>query len=96
MNLVCGVNGEPWTADNPLYVCHHCGMPVCLQDGLTIGSDDAFDASDEPVYRAAMHCPGCARDHSGNKRTYSGWIDPRTIEEAARENARRARAQGSS
>jgi hypothetical protein len=103
MNVVCGVNGEPWTEENPLFVCHHCGMPVCLRDGLTNGADDAFDGSDEPVYRAAMHCPACARAHTGSRRMYSGWVDPKVLEAAARENAKwtdveqsQARAQGSS
>jgi hypothetical protein len=96
MDVVCGVNGEPWTKENPLFVCHHCGMPVCLRDGLTHPSDEDFDGSDEPVYRAAMHCPGCARGHSGSRRMYSGgWVDPKVIEAANRENAKRAAAEQS-
>ena len=81
MKVSCGVNGEPWTVENPLYLCHHCGMPVCLRHGRIIGSDDAFGAPEkleyraaiEKVdYRAAMHCPTCVRDHPGGRRAYSG------------------------
>jgi hypothetical protein len=84
MNVVCGVNGEPWKEDNPLFVCHHCGMPVCQADGLTVGADDAFDASDRPVHRAAMHCPQCASENHPRARTYSGWIDPKAQQAVAR------------
>ena len=52
MNVSCGVNGEPWTAENPLYLCHHCGMPVCLQHGRVIGADDAFAASDAALTKS--------------------------------------------
>lgn len=112
MKVSCGVNGEPWTVENPLYLCHHCGMPVCLRHGRIIGSDDAFGAPEkleyraaiEKVdYRAAMHCPTCVRDHPGGRRAYSGsWIDQRMWDEANRENTKRdaaaaeARAKGKS
>jgi hypothetical protein len=89
VKVSCGVNGEPWTDENPLFLCHHCGMPVCLRHGKIIGSDEVFAASEEADYRAAMHCPTCARDHPGGKRAYSGsWIDPRMKEEAVRENSK--------
>ena len=52
MNVICGVNGETWQQVE-LFLCHHCGMPVCAEHGVTIGADDAFDASQEPVSRAA-------------------------------------------
>jgi hypothetical protein len=90
VKVSCGVNGEPWTAENPLFLCHHCGMPVCLQHGKIIGSDDGFAASEKADYRAAMHCPTCVRDHPGGKRAYSGsWIDQRMRDEAERENSKR-------
>jgi hypothetical protein len=99
MNISCGVNGEPWTAENPLYLCHHCGMPVCLKHGRIIGTDEAFAAPERaddlaPIqkvdYRAAMHCPTCVRDHPGGRRAYSGgWIDQRIRDEANKENAKR-------
>lgn len=94
MNVSCGVNGEPWTAENPLYLCHHCGMPVCLQHGRVIGADDAFAASDKLDHRPAMHCPTCIRDHPGGRRAYSGsWLDPKgVLEDAARERTKRAAA----
>lgn len=90
MNVSCGVNGEPWTAENPLYLCHHCGMPVCLQHGRVIGADDAFAASDKLDHRPAMHCPTCVRDHPGGRKAYSGsWLAPGVLEDAAREKAKR-------
>ena len=90
MKVSCGVNGEPWTDENPLFLCHHCGMPVCLRHGKIIGSDEVFAPTEKADYRAAMHCPTCARDHPGGKKAYSGsWIDPRMKEEAERENSKR-------
>jgi hypothetical protein len=101
MNVACGVNNEPWTEENPLFLCHHCGMPVCLKDGVTVGSDGAFDAAEEPVQRAAMHCPGCARTHHRSDRSWTnGWIDPKALQaeakRAAAERDRARAAQGSS
>ena len=37
MNVICGVNGETWQQVE-LFLCHHCGMPVCAKDGVTIGA----------------------------------------------------------
>jgi hypothetical protein len=102
MNVVCGVNGESWGRDTPLYVCHHCGMPVCAKDGVTIAADEAFDASDAPMTRAAMHCPGCANEYHRGARRYTGWVDPRAAQSTARAapapavvGQNRARALGS-
>jgi hypothetical protein len=85
MNVICSVNGEQWDRRTPLYVCHHCGMPICAQHGLTIGADDAFDASDSPVSRAAMHCPACAEKHHRGVQWYHGWTDPKSVAPAVQQ-----------
>lgn len=82
MNVICGVNGETWQQVQ-LFLCHHCGMPVCAEHGVTIGADDAFDASQEPVSRAAMHCPACAEAYHRGAGRYHGWSDPRAAPRAA-------------
>jgi hypothetical protein len=41
MILKCGINGET-RDDDQIFVCHHCGMPVCEEHGWVVGSDDAF------------------------------------------------------
>lgn len=81
MNVICGVNGEPWQ-EVELFVCHHCGMPVCARDGVTIAADDAFDATEEPVSRAAMHCPSCAEGYHRGAARYHGWTDPKRAQVA--------------
>jgi hypothetical protein len=70
MILTCGVRGEAEAKDHPIFVCHHCGMPVCASHGWVVPSDDAFhdsrdtrvnrDTASKPGSRAAMHCPRCA------------------------------------
>jgi hypothetical protein len=94
MNVICSVNGEQWDGRTPLYVCHHCGMPVCEQHGWTVGSDDDFDASDAPVSRAAMHCPGCAEEYHRGAHRYHGWTDPKAVPSAARATTAPAAAHG--
>ena len=84
MNVICGVNGEPWDDSNPLYVCHHCGMPVCAQHGWTVAADDAFDDSNAPVSRTAMHCPQCADEYHRGATRYHGWMDPKLPQAARR------------
>jgi hypothetical protein len=83
MNVICGVNGETWQ-EAEIFVCHHCGMPVCTRDGVTIANDDAFDASHAPVSRAAMHCPTCAEEYHRGGARYHGWTDPRAVAAPAR------------
>lgn len=88
MTVTCGVNSEAETGVHPMYVCHHCGMPVCEQHGWVVTVDDAFgdgssqrsrDATDISTLapRAAMHCPKCADEfHKGTDR-HHGWTDSR-------------------
>lgn len=87
MNISCGVYGEPESDENPLYVCHHCGMPVCERHGWTVPADDAFHASDDPVSRAAMHCPRCASEYHSGATRYHGWTDPRAARVARQSGA---------
>jgi len=87
MNVSCGVNSEAETAARPMFVCHHCGMPVCEEHGWVVTADDAFDDGSgqrsrgtreisAPVSRAAMHCPRCAEEfHKGADRRH-GWAPP--------------------
>jgi hypothetical protein len=83
VNVICGVNGESWQ-EAELFLCHHCGMPVCARDGVTIAADDAFDVSQEPVSRAAMHCPSCADEYHRGAARYHGWTDPKRVQVAIR------------
>lgn len=88
MNVTCGVNSEAETVDRPMFVCHHCGMPVCEEHGWVVTADEAFDDGSSkrsrgtreisaPVSRIAMHCPSCADEfHKGTDRRHS-WAPPR-------------------
>lgn len=44
MIIKCGINGED-QHDSRIFVCHHCGMPVCEEHGWVVASDDAFAGS---------------------------------------------------
>lgn len=89
MILTCGVRGEPETEDHPVFVCHHCGMPVCEQHGWVVSADGAFfdppESRDNAAKkegkagpRAAMHCPGCLdKYHSRVLDKRHGWADRR-------------------
>jgi hypothetical protein len=49
MNVKCGINGETLT-EQQLFVCHHCGMPVCEEHGWVVTADDAFaDSASAPT-----------------------------------------------
>ncbi|GAA0726976.1 hypothetical protein GCM10010199_39020 [Dactylosporangium roseum] len=41
MNVNCGINGESRHVSQ-IFLCHHCGMPVCAEHGWVVVSDDAF------------------------------------------------------
>ena len=62
MILKCAERGEVESETQPIFVCHHCGMPVCGTCG-TVLDDDDFDDSEEPLGRAAVHCTTHARYH---------------------------------
>lgn len=59
MTLTCAVNGEQETRDHPMFVCHHCGKPVCADHGWVVPADYAFDDSDEdsekPLWQRVLH-----------------------------------------
>jgi hypothetical protein len=74
VKLRCGVNAERESETRPIFVCHHCGMPVCEEHGWVLLTDDAFDEAEEPVSRSAMHCPECAGDyHPRGASRRRGW-----------------------
>jgi len=75
MSVKCG-NGEN-LADRLILVCHHCGMPMCEEHGWILSADDAFDDSNTPVSRAAMHCRDCAEDYHKGAAKHHRWPDPR-------------------
>jgi hypothetical protein len=77
MSVICGVNSEPETNNNPIFVCHHCGMPICQQHGWILTADDAFAGSSTPVSRAAIHCQKCADDFHRGAPRHHGWADPK-------------------
>lgn len=54
MTLKCE-NGEDGEG-GLIFVCHHCGVPVCENHGWIISPDDAFYDPDPRVSQAAMHC----------------------------------------
>jgi hypothetical protein len=41
MNVKCGINGESRHVSQ-IFLCHHCGMPVCEEHGWVVVVDDAF------------------------------------------------------
>ena len=55
MKLKCGVHAERESETRPIFVCHHCGMPVCEEHGWVVLADDAFDEVEEPVSRSPAH-----------------------------------------
>jgi hypothetical protein len=75
MMLKCGLGGEE-QSDQLIFVCHHCGMPVCDAHGWVVLADDAFDDSHQPVPRAAMHCRDCVEDYHKNAHKQHGWLAP--------------------
>jgi hypothetical protein len=93
MTLKCTVDGRAEDLNHVIFVCHHCGRPVCEQHGLVVPADDAFAASgEEPDRRtlqsaaqavkhpqAAMHCKQCAEKEHRGVRAHPGWTDPRTV-----------------
>jgi hypothetical protein len=106
MTLKCSEDGRPedLSQNRAIYVCHHCGRPVCQDHGLVVSADDAFDDSVEapgdgtPSVRRmpqpAMHCKQCVEQHHRKADKHPGWKDPRSIraEEAARAARERAAA----
>jgi hypothetical protein len=77
MVLRCGVHNDEEQGNHRIFMCHHCGLPVCEDHGWVLSEDDAFDDSAEPVSRAAMHCPDHVEDHKGAAAKHHGWADPR-------------------
>jgi hypothetical protein len=104
MTLKCTVDGRPEEAPHHvIFVCHHCGRPVCEQHGLVVPADGAFDASGEepdrtpqsgahPARRpqAAMHCKQCTEKHHRGERAHPGWADPRDGPRSAQAQPRAA------
>jgi hypothetical protein len=41
MNVKCGINGETQHVSR-IFLCHHCGMPVCEEHGWVVVADTAF------------------------------------------------------
>jgi hypothetical protein len=83
MTLKCTVDGRAEFVGHLIFVCHHCGKPVCDQHGLVVSADDAFDDSDEDsgkrVPQPAMHCKQCADEHHPRAYKHPGWVDPREV-----------------
>lgn len=78
VKLKCGVHAEPESETRPIFVCHHCGMPVCEEHGWVVVADDAFDDVEEPVSQSAMHCPKCAAEyHPRGVSKRRGWVAKR-------------------
>ncbi|WP_305783277.1 hypothetical protein [Symbioplanes lichenis] len=73
MTVHCGINGEG-LGEHQIFLCHHCGMPVCEEHGRVVAADDAFAGA-----QAAMHCRTCAdRFHKGAaaRQSWSGPLIP--------------------
>jgi hypothetical protein len=89
MTIKCGINGEA-LAEPQIFLCHHCGMPVCEQHGWIVAADDAFADSatefsparfGEPTSRVkaprpAMHCRNCAERFHKSAVKRHGWAEP--------------------
>lgn len=45
-----------------VFVCHHCGKPLC-QRHSRIFADDAFPVADQSNGSLAVHCSSCKREH---------------------------------
>ena len=82
MSVKCG-NGED-LADRLIFVCHHCGMPVCEEHGWILSADDAFSESSTPVSRAAMHCRDCVEEYHKGAAKHHRWADPRLTQPTER------------
>ena len=75
VKLKCGVHAERESETRPIFVCHHCGMPVCEEHGWVVLADDAFEETEEPMARSAMHCPECAAEfHPRGASKRRGWV----------------------
>ena len=86
VKLKCGVHAERESETRPIFVCHHCGMPVCEEHGWVVLADAAFDEVEEPVPRSAMHCPECAAEyHPRGVSKRRGWIVKRPRAAAGQE-----------
>lgn len=106
MTLRCSEDGRPedLSRNHAIYICHHCGRPVCQDHGLVVSADDAFDDSaEEPrdgttsvkrVPQPAMHCKQCAEDSHRRVDKHPRWKDPKVsrAEESARAARERAAA----
>lgn len=85
MILKCG-NGED-REEHLIFVCHHCGMPMCVEHGWIVSADDAFDDSNTPVSRAAMHCRDCVEEYHRGVAKHHGWADPKPSQHARADTA---------
>jgi hypothetical protein len=99
MTLKCTVDGRPEGPGHVIFVCHHCGRPLCEQHGWVVSADDAFDDSGEepdgrttqsagrPARRPqpAMHCKLCVDENHPRARPHPGWADPREAQRTAPE-----------
>lgn len=87
MSINCGINHEVLD-EQQIFLCHHCGMPVCQEHGWIVAADDAFaDAPASPpphdqpasrvtVPRPAMHCRACTDKYHKNAPKRHGWEEP--------------------
>ena len=57
----CAERGEDEDEGGAVFVCHHCGKPLCRRHGRKL-ADDAFGAADPHNERTAVHCSGCKRE----------------------------------
>ncbi|MEV6343779.1 hypothetical protein [Actinoplanes sp. NPDC051851] len=78
MSIKCGINGEDLD-ESQIFLCHHCGMPVCELHGWIVAADDAFADSEpesSPAPRPAMHCRSCAERFHKTVAKRHGWAEP--------------------
>lgn len=75
MKLKCAQRGDMESESNRIFLCHHCGKPVCEEHGELVEDDGAFADSDFPLSISAMHCPECA-GHHGRKDGWRAWAAP--------------------
>jgi hypothetical protein len=73
MKLKCAQRGDMESESNRIFLCHHCGKPVCQEHSVKVDDDGAFADPGFPPSIAAVHCPDCARQHHGRGDGWREW-----------------------
>lgn len=58
----CAERSEGEGEGEAVFVCHHCGKPLCRLHGRSF-ADDTFSSADQLNRVTAIHCSACKREH---------------------------------